>query len=68
MTLPEYIIDEESDDCSDCSLDSDDGESDDSGENCEIGHIPKGSLQGRVFVNLFLEFVYICIYVIPIIL
>lgn len=57
--LPEYIIDEESDDCSgDGSLNSEDDESDDN-ENCEVGHIPKGSLQGTQLVNLSLAFLYI---------
>lgn len=49
MVLPEYIINEESNGCSeDGSLDSDDDDdvSDVSGN--EGAHIPKGSLQGIV--------------------
>lgn len=46
MILPEYIINEESDECSENgSLNSEDDDSDD-GENVESAHIPKGSLQG----------------------
>lgn len=44
VVLPEYIINEELDDCSeDSSVDSEDGESDNS-ENCVNDNIPKGSL------------------------
>jgi len=51
--LPEYIINEELDDCSeDSSVDSEDDESDNS-ENCVNDDIPKGSLQGIVYVCRF---------------
>lgn len=49
--LPEYIINEESDECSENgSLNSEDNESDDD-ENYEQPHIPKGSLQGRTDIK-----------------
>lgn len=55
MVLPEYIINEESDECSVDSLNSDDDDnySDDS-ENCDDSFIPKGSLQGSIDIILFL--------------
>lgn len=53
MVLPEYIINEELDDCSEeSSVDSEDDESDNS-ENRLNDDIPKGSLQGSVYVCRF---------------
>lgn len=61
MVLPEYIINEESDECSEHgSLNSEDDESDCS-ENSEDTQIPKGSLQGSVYIIykiMFLHFIY----------
>lgn len=51
MVLPEYIIKEESDECSeDGSSNSEDDDSDNS-ENVEDTHIPKGCLHGNVHIN-----------------
>lgn len=57
MVLPECIINEEADEFSEDGLsNNDDDESNDSSENCEDGHIPNGSLQGKhanVFIALW---------------
>jgi len=51
--LPEYIINEELDDCSeDSSVNSEDDESDNI-ENCLNDDVPKGSLQGSVYFCRF---------------
>lgn len=56
MVLPEYLINEESDECSeDGSSNSEDGESDNS-ENFKDTHIPEGSLHGNVHLN----FIFMC--------
>lgn len=57
MVLPEYIINEESDESSEnASLNSEDDESDCS-ENNDEAQIPKGSLQGSLYSNYIFWFI-----------
>lgn len=54
--LPEHIINEESDECSEGSINSND-DSDDS-EICDDSYIQKGSLQGSQHVTIFIPIIY----------
>lgn len=58
VVLPEYIINEGSDeDSENASLNSEDDESDYSDDSDEAAHIPKGSLQGILYLNYVLHII-----------
>lgn len=63
VVLPEHIINEESDECSEGSLNSEDDDESDDSDHFNVSNIPKGSLQGNAYSTQFLEYCYNPFYV-----